>query len=68
MTKTYQTRQGDMWDSIAFELYGSELGAAKLLQANPRHADIVVLPAGLTLTVPDYKAPKISLLPPWRRS
>ena len=68
MAKTYRTVQGDMWDSIAKILNGSESGMTKLLEANGDYADIVVFPAGITLVVPDWEAPKTSRLPPWRRS
>ncbi|WP_455973586.1 tail protein X [Acidaminococcus intestini] len=68
MTDTYKTVQGDMWDLIAYKVYGAEDGAAALLRANPDLADIVVLPAGVTVKVPAYDPPKTNLLPPWRRT
>lgn len=67
MTKTYTTVQGDMWDSIAYKLYGSESGLNALLEANPAYMDYVVLPGGLTLKVPEYTKPTTNRLPPWRR-
>lgn len=68
MAKTYRTVQGDMWDSIAKAVYGSEDGMAKLLEANEDYAEIVVFQAGVTLAVPEWEAPKTSSLPPWRRT
>lgn len=67
MTKTYTTIQGDMWDSIAKKLYGTEKAMNALLCANQRHADTVVFGSGVELVVPEYAAPKTELLPPWRR-
>lgn len=67
MLKTYTTVQGDMWDSIAQKLYGAEETLNVLLEANQQYKDVVVFPAGLVLTVPDYSAPVSSELPPWRR-
>lgn len=64
---SYTTIQGDMWDSIAKKLYGTELGMNALLEANPNHRHIVVFPAGVVLTVPEYEKPKTKRLPPWRR-
>lgn len=67
MLNTYTTTQGDMWDNIAYKLYGSEAGMNTLLDANKQYADIVVFPANIVLQVPEYTAPKTSNLPPWRR-
>lgn len=67
MLKTYTTIQGDMWDGIAKKVYDSESGINVLLEANQDYADIVIFPAGIELTVPDYAPPKTELLPPWRR-
>lgn len=67
MLKTYTTIQGDMWDSIAYKLYGTESALNVLLSANQSYTSIVVFPAGIVLVVPDYTAPITSTLPPWRR-
>lgn len=67
MSKTYETVQSDMWDGIAYKLYGTETALNKLLDANQQYAGIVVFPAGVELQVPEYIAPAISSLPPWRR-
>lgn len=67
MLDKYITVQGDMWDSIAKRLYGTEAALNVLLEANQQYADIVVFPAGIVLAVPEYAAPNASTLPPWRR-
>ena len=67
MPKTYKTIQGDMWDSIAYSLYGTEKAMNVLLEANQQYKSIVVFPAGVVLSVPDYIEPLKSSLPPWRR-
>lgn len=67
MPKTYTTKQGDMWDSIAYKLYGTEKGMNALLDANIQHRDTVVFSAGVVLAVPDYNKPVSNVLPPWRR-
>lgn len=67
MLNIYTTTQGDMWDNIAYKLYGSEAGLNTLLDANKQYADIVVFPANIVLQVPEYTAPETSNLPPWRR-
>ena len=67
MPKTYTTKQGDMWDSIAHSLYGSEAGMNALLEANNEYRNLIVFPAGVVLQVPEYQQPQTSNLPPWRR-
>lgn len=67
MAKTYTTIQGDMWDLIAKRLYDDEKALNVLLEANQQYSDMVVFPAGVVLTVPEYTAPVTSMLPPWRR-
>ncbi|MGM9562133.1 MAG: tail protein X [Phascolarctobacterium sp.] len=67
MLKTYKTIQGDMWDSIAYSLYGTEKAMNVLLEANQQYRNIVVFPAGVLLAVPDYTEPVNNTLPPWRR-
>ena len=64
----YVTKQGDMWDSIAKQLYGSEKHAEILIKANPQHADIVVFSSGIALIVPNVELSitSESNLPPWR--
>ncbi len=64
---TYTTVQGDMWDLIAFKLYGTELGMDELLKANQQYRDYVVFPAGIVLQVPEFEVVEKSILPPWRR-
>lgn len=67
MPDTYETMQGDMWDMIAYKLYGTESGMNVLLEANQQYADTVIFPAGITLNVPEYTEPVPDTLPPWRR-
>lgn len=67
MLDKYITIQGDMWDSIAKRLYGTEAALNVLLGANQQYADIVMFPAGIILRIPEYIAPNVSTLPPWRR-
>lgn len=56
MSQTYLTSDGDTADYIAWKYYGTQTGRVleQLLQANPGLADRgPVLPAGLTITLPD---------------
>jgi len=65
--KTYTTIQGDMWDSIAYKVYGHERYMSTLLEANQQYNDLTVFPAGITITCPDVGITSASTLPPWRR-
>ena len=39
---TYTTIQGDMWDSIAKKVYGTERAMDILMKANPEHLSVAV--------------------------
>lgn len=67
MSKTYTTVQGDMWDSIAYKVYGKEYGMDALLKANEPYRDVAIFPQGITITCPDVDDNVASILPPWRR-
>lgn len=65
--RTYTTIQGDMWDGIAKKVYGTENGINVLLKANLKYRDIIIFSGGIKLNIPEYTAPIINNLPPWRR-
>lgn len=67
MPDAYTTVQGDMWDGVAKKLYGDEAAINVLMEANQQYNSVVVFPDGITLQVPEYVAPAINKLPPWRR-
>jgi len=65
--KTYVTKSGDMWDSIAYTQLGSESYADKLMLANLAYREIYLFPAGIVLELPQIEQKVNSLLPPWKR-
>lgn len=65
--KIYSTIQGDMWDWIAYKVYGREGCISHLLQANEEHREVTVFPAGVKLVCPEIPAESSQILPPWRR-
>jgi len=67
LPKTYTTIQGDMWDLIAYKVYGKEAYISKLLEANEDLREIAVFPSGVQIYCPDPDAQTSSILPPWRR-
>lgn len=66
MSKIYTTIQGDMWDMIAFKVYGNEYYMTELLHANQKYNDIVVFPAGISIICPEIDTATKKLIPPWK--
>lgn len=66
MAGTYSTIQGETWDSIALEVYGSEEYASYLMKNNYPYLDILVFPSGIVLNTPDLPEETSTGLPPWR--
>lgn len=68
--KQYQTIQGDMWDSIAKKVYGTEKAMELLMQANPEYLDTAVFGARAILHLPQFAEQEkkgTESVPPWRR-
>lgn len=49
----YVTSQGDTWDSIAYDLFGSEEYMGILIDANLDLLDILVFSSGTVIQVPE---------------
>lgn len=67
---TYTTVAGDMWDLIAFTVYGDVRYTENLMAANPDPAllQIVIFDAGVVLQTPALPTSVTSNpgTPPWR--
>lgn len=64
----YTTVQGDMWDAIAYKIFGNELYMNELLETNEAYRNTAIFPAGIILNVPDINVIQSSkILPPWKR-
>lgn len=61
----YITRQGETWDEIALERYGSESYADALMMSNYDLLDTLVFSAGATVYTPDLDAEPSEDTPPW---
>jgi len=66
MADTYITVQGDTWDSIAYDQYGSEDYMQLLIEANWPLLDILVFSAGTEIVLPDPPEEIDEDLPYWR--
>ncbi|MBK5073223.1 tail protein X [Budviciaceae bacterium CWB-B4] len=65
----YVTEQGDTWDVLAADIYGSEKLVGLLQEANPDYLGILYFPAGVILTIPDTpKQASSALDSPWKRN
>lgn len=64
---TYTTIQGDMWDIIAYKVYGNEYLMEALLHANPQYMGVSIFSAGVILNVPEIKEKEKKDKPPWMR-
>ena len=64
--KTYMTKQGDTWDLIAFNSFGSEYKMTDLLEANPDLVNVGIFSADVKINIPEIAAETISVEPPWR--
>ncbi|MEA5041380.1 MAG: tail protein X [Oscillibacter ruminantium] len=68
MNKTYTTIAGDMWDGIAYKVYGDEAYTDKIMKLNPQYRHLFVFPAGVTLDLPEESMSVSISLPPWKRA
>lgn len=66
---TYTTVQGDMWDSIAHKLAGTENVAAQIIEANLDKSGIMIFSAGVKLNIPEFNnfAADEEYYPPWKK-
>lgn len=69
MPKTYTTKQGDMWDSIAYHELGSCSFTDALMTQNQDKLQYYTFPAGIVLNLPDVDAATtdIDSIPPWKK-
>ena len=63
----YKTRQGECWDEIAKNVYGSEKYTGYLMQNNLPLLDVTMFSAGVIINAPDLPADETNL-PAWRRT
>jgi phage tail protein X len=65
----YMTSQGDLWDEISKQVYGTELYMNILTDANPAYNGVAIFDDGIVLTTPIINTAKpVYGLPPWRQT
>lgn len=70
MKRTYTTKQGDKWDSVAYHQLGSAAYADRLMQCNAQFLNHYTFPAGIMLELPEVSAvadSAVDSLPPWKQ-
>lgn len=68
----YTTKQGERWDTIAFNAYDNPYGYSPIIAANPQYRNVVVFNESVVLQIPVIEtAAEVAVdpasLPPWRR-
>lgn len=70
--RIYVSTQGDMWDLIAFRVFGMKRHddhlLHKLIEANYALRDVCHFPAGLAVVVPDVVVKTEISLVPWKKA
>lgn len=61
----YTTKQGETWDEISLEVYGSEAYADVLMQSNYDLLDILIFSAGTVVYTPEIVRDQSGDAPPW---
>lgn len=64
---TYTTKQGDMWDAIAYHQLGNVSYTDKLMNLNQQYREYYTFPAGIVLQLPEVSTDVISTMPPWKQ-
>lgn len=62
----YITVAGDTWDMISRNVYGSEMHADLLMDANRSLLTTFRFDSGVEIQVPDLPEEKDGLAPPWK--
>lgn len=70
MPKTYTTRQGDTFESIAYFAMGDSGKMVDLIRENRKYMDTAIFDAGVELLLPEYteeqNAASAESTVPWR--
>lgn len=66
MPKTYTTISGDTWDGVAYKTMGDETYMDKIVKLNRAYQNLVILPEGLELALPELVDETAEGLPPWK--
>lgn len=63
----YTTVQGDTWDMISLQLYGTPHKVAQLIACNAEYSDVLIFDGNIELSVPVITNNTTNTLAPWKR-
>ena len=63
----YKTIQGDTWDMISLNLYGTPHRVAELISCNAKYSDTLIFDGGIELSIPVISGNTVNTLAPWKR-
>lgn len=63
----YKTHQGETWDMISQDFYGTPFKMNDLIACNPNYADVLIFNEEVELNIPILEESSPDTLPPWKR-
>ena len=63
----YKTTQGETWDTISLDFYGTPYRMKELIECNRKYSDVLVFDGSVELNIPILEDKSSSTLAPWKR-
>lgn len=63
----YITNQGETWDMISLDFYGSPYKIKELVDCNPQYSEVLVFDGNIELSIPILEDDAEETLAPWKR-
>ena len=63
----YITSQGETWETISMDFYGTPFKVSDLIKCNPQHSNVLVFEGNIALDIPILQEDKAESLAPWKR-
>lgn len=65
--KKYVTTQGETWDTISLDFYGTPYKVKELIECNREYSDVLIFEANIELDIPILEEEAAITLAPWKR-
>ena len=65
--KKYVTTQGETWDTISLDFYGTPYRVKELIECNRMYSDVLIFDGNVELNIPILDEASASTLAPWKR-
>lgn len=66
-SKKYVTSQGETWESISMDFYGTPYRIKELISCNRKYSDVVIFDEVVELNIPILPDESSETLAPWKR-